>query len=106
MQLQERESPLAQPWTNNATNVNVSALPSSAAPAQVLRNRSPRPTAISHGHSQAGQRMPPGLRENGETVDRLLKLVQMKQLARRDKKEKAPHPQPEQEQTETDDFFL
>lgn len=50
--------------------------------------------------------MPPGLRENGETVDRLLKLVQMKQLARRDKKEKAPHPQPEQEQTETDDFFL
>lgn len=50
--------------------------------------------------------MSPGLRENGETVDRLLKLVQMKQLARRDKKEKAPHPQPEQEQTETDDFFL
>lgn len=40
--------PLAQPWTNNATNVNVSALPSSAAPAQVLRNRSPKPTAISH----------------------------------------------------------
>ena len=102
MQLQERESPLAQPWTNNATNVNVSALPSSAAPAQVLRNRSPRPTAISHDTP----RRPPGLRENGETVDRLLKLVQMKQLARRDKKEKAPHPQPEQEQTETDDFFL
>lgn len=43
-------------------------------------------------HSQAGQRMSPGLRENGETVDRLLKLVQMKQLARRDKKEKAPIP--------------
>ena len=36
--------------------------------------------------------MSPGLRENGETVDRLLKLVQMKQLARRDKKEKAPIP--------------
>ena len=36
MQLQERESPLAQPWTNNATNANVSALPSSAAPAQEL----------------------------------------------------------------------
>ena len=47
MQLHERESPLAQPWTNNATNANVSALPSSAAPAQVLRNRSPKP-AISH----------------------------------------------------------
>ena len=49
--------------------------------------------------------MPPGLRENGETVDRLLKLVQMKQLAHRNKKEKAPHPQPQQEQAETDNFF-
>ncbi|MCQ5042049.1 hypothetical protein NE654_13320, partial [Akkermansia muciniphila] len=48
MQLHERESPLAQPWTKKATNANVSALPSSAAPAQVLRNRSPLPTAISH----------------------------------------------------------
>ena len=106
MQLQERESPLAQPWTNNATNVNVSALPSSAAPAQVLRNRSPRPTAISHDTPRQARGCPQASGKTGETVDRLLKLVQMKQLARRDKKEKAPHPQPEQEQTETDDFFL
>ena len=49
--------------------------------------------------------MPPGLRENGETVDRLLKLVQMKQLAHRDEQEKASHPQPEQEQAKTDDLF-